>query len=309
MTVLVLAGVLSAAGAASADDTGTLSVTTTPWTKVTVDGESVGNTPVVHHKLDKGKHKVTLVNESMEIKVSMTVKIVDGEETKIAHSFEMETDAGKGTLSVATTPWTKVYVDGKEIGNTPLTNYRLKPGNHTIKLVNKGLGVSETLTVTIKEGAETRINKKLVSKPDTGTLSINAHPWAKVYINGVDMGNTPIIKHKIEPGKHKVKLVNDALGISETFTVKVDKGEDTKISKDLSGKASKGETGTLSVTATPWAVVYIDGKKVGNTPLIKHKLSPGKHKVKPVNEDLGVEKTWTVKILKGEETKLVKKLD
>ena len=307
---LIMLAVLTLAAGAGAEPSGKgkLTVVTTPWTEVEVDGEKVGNTPVMGHTVDAGKHKVTLVNESYSISFSMSVTVKDGEEKKISHSFEIETTKGDGRLNVSTTPWSEVYVDGEFLGNTPIQGHRLEPGKHTIKLVNEGLGVSESLSVTIEDGMDTTITKQLKSKPKTGTLSVTAQPWAKVYVNGVELGNTPIVKHRLEPGKHKVKLVNDELGITKTFSVKIAKGKDTKLVKNLTEKGDKGPTGTLSVTTTPWTTVWVDGKKVGNSPLIKHKLKAGKHTVKLVNKDLDITKVLKVTIKKGENTQIVKNL-
>lgn len=308
--VLFMLAVLGAGAGAGAEPSGKgkLTVVTTPWTRVEVDGEEVGNTPVTGHEVKAGQHQVTLVNESYSISLSMSITVKDGEEKKISHSFEIETTKGDGRLSVTTTPWTEVYVDGEFLGNTPIQGHRLDPGKHTIKLVNEGLGISEKLSVTIEDGMDTTITKQLTSKPKTGTLSVTAHPWAKVFVGGVALGNTPIVKHELEPGKHKVKLVNDKLGITKTFTVKITKGEDTKLVKNLTEKGDKGPTGTLSVTTTPWTAVYVDGKKVGNSPLIKHKLKAGQHTVKLVNKDLEISKVIKVTIKKGKNTKIVEDL-
>ena len=53
---------------------------------------------------------------------------------------------------------------------------------------------------------------------------------------------------------------------------------------------------------------YMDGKKVGSSPLIKHKLKAGKHTVKLVNKDLEIVKILKVTIKKGEHTTIVKDL-
>ncbi|MCC6994426.1 MAG: protein kinase [Deltaproteobacteria bacterium] len=44
-----------------------------------------------------------------------------------------------------------------------------------------------------------------------------------------------------------------------------------------------GPPGTFSIDAEPYATIFIDGKKVGDTPLYKLPLAPGKHKVRAVS--------------------------
>ena len=44
-----------------------------------------------------------------------------------------------------------------------------------------------------------------------------------------------------------------------------------------------GPPGTFSIDSEPYATIYVDGKKVGDTPLYKLPLAPGKHKVRAVS--------------------------
>jgi len=59
---------------------------------------------------------------------------------------------GMGTLRVNTRPWSKVFVDGRLIGNTPQFNIKLKAGSHTVKLVNDQMGLTKRLKVRVKGG-------------------------------------------------------------------------------------------------------------------------------------------------------------
>jgi hypothetical protein len=42
--------------------------------------------------------------------------------------------------------------------------------------------------------------------------------------------------------------------------------------------------GFLSIDATPYATIYVDGKKLGVTPLLNKPLPPGRHKLRAVTE-------------------------
>jgi len=44
-----------------------------------------------------------------------------------------------------------------------------------------------------------------------------------------------------------------------------------------------GAPGTFSIDSEPYATIYVDGKKVGDTPLYKLPLAPGKHKVRAIS--------------------------
>ncbi len=48
--------------------------------------------------------------------------------------------------------------------------------------------------------------------------------------------------------------------------------------------SEKGPPGFITIDSTPvYAVIYIDGKKYGETPLVNLKLAPGKHSVRAVS--------------------------
>jgi hypothetical protein len=61
-------------------------------------------------------------------------------------------EAGKGTLRINSRPWSKIYVDGRLVGNTPQMGIMLGAGRHTVTLVNPDFGLRKVLTVTIKRG-------------------------------------------------------------------------------------------------------------------------------------------------------------
>ncbi len=59
--------------------------------------------------------------------------------------------------------------------------------------------------------------------------------------------------------------------------------------------------GTLSVNTDPWSVVYVDGAKVGNTPLMRHRLPVGRHTVKLINPKLKLSRQRPVMIRKDQD--------
>jgi hypothetical protein len=60
--------------------------------------------------------------------------------------------AKTGTLQINSRPWADVYVDDRPVGHTPQMGLQLSPGHHTIKLTNPTMGMSKTLSVTIRAG-------------------------------------------------------------------------------------------------------------------------------------------------------------
>ncbi|MFI5306881.1 MAG: PEGA domain-containing protein [Polyangiales bacterium] len=60
-----------------------------------------------------------------------------------------------------------------------------------------------------------------------GTLRINARPWAQVFVDGLMVGNTPLLNLPIAAGHHRVKLVNPQLGMKKTLSIDVRAGSVT----------------------------------------------------------------------------------
>jgi len=73
-------------------------------------------------------------------------------------------------------------------------------------------------------------------------------------------------------GRHDVELVNDTLGYRVTRTIQVPPGKVASITVEF-------PQGVMNVNASPWAEVYVDGKKVGDTPIGNLPISIGPHEV------------------------------
>jgi hypothetical protein len=63
---------------------------------------------------------------------------------------------GYGRLDLNSSPFAKVYVDGRLVGETPLQGIRLRAGHHVVKLVNHQRKLSARLTVHVHAGRTTR---------------------------------------------------------------------------------------------------------------------------------------------------------
>ena len=113
-----------------------------------------------------------------------------------------------------------------------------------------------------------------------GYLKISASPWAKVIVDGEDKGNTPLAQPlKLPSGNHRVVFKNpDFLDT----TLEVNIAKDQTVDKVVTLVALP--SAYFKVTASPWADVYIDGKKIATTPIATPlQVKPGEHRVKLVN--------------------------
>lgn len=57
-----------------------------------------------------------------------------------------------GTLRINSRPWALLFIDGKYAGNTPQLRLRLRPGEHSVRLVNTEFGMSRVFTVELGAG-------------------------------------------------------------------------------------------------------------------------------------------------------------
>src|SRR4051812_22939130 len=75
-----------------------------------------------------------------------------------------------GFLSVDTTPWTEVTVDGERVGTTPLFRVRLAAGEHVVQFVNEQAGVADEERVVVEERHVHKL--KLLLQVDAQTQSV-----------------------------------------------------------------------------------------------------------------------------------------
>ncbi len=78
-----------------------------------------------------------------------------------------------------------------------------------------------------------------------------------------------------------------------------------RVSAAAPSATASGATGTLRVSARPWAIVTIDGKVIGNTPQMNLTLPEGSHRVQLSNPEFNVEKVVTVSIRAGKTETLI----
>jgi hypothetical protein len=68
-------------------------------------------------------------------------------------------------LTVDSDPWGVLYVDGVEIGLTPVTNHRLSSGTHRLRIVQKGY---QTITEAVVVKSTAPISRRYRLQPSRG---------------------------------------------------------------------------------------------------------------------------------------------
>ena len=73
-------------------------------------------------------------------------------------------------------------------------------------------------------------------------------------------------------GRHELELVNQPLAFRATRVVQVPPGKVATLPIEL-------PNGVINLNATPWAEVWIDGNRVGETPIGNLTISIGPHEI------------------------------
>jgi hypothetical protein len=188
-----------------------------------------------------------------------------------------------GQIEVRSTPpGAAVTIAGSRRGVTPIVISDLPPGRHTVQIAD-GQGGTITRTINVEAGLTANLNVAIETAPPppaTGTLAITAPAAVDIFENGRLLGNSQNGRLTLPVGAHQLEIVNQALGYRITRTVQVSGANNATIALEF-------PKGTLALNAIPWAEVFVDGEKVGDTPIGNLPVSLGTHEVVFRNPELG----------------------
>ena len=116
---------------------GWLVIQTNPWADVYIDAKRIGATPgllpLVH---EEGLVRLTFDNPGFP-PIPLETRISAAETTRV----EVELVDHVASLTVAASPWAKVYIDESPVGETPITRtLYLSPGSHMVRFIHPDFG-------------------------------------------------------------------------------------------------------------------------------------------------------------------------
>jgi hypothetical protein len=277
---LVIAGVAAAATwqyqrRVATPQPGSLTIqTTTPGLEVVVAGTVMGRTPLTVN-LTPGSYKVQVGSgqQQRDIDVTLAAGVTVQHFLDIAPSTPAVTSATLGSLQVQTdVPAMSVVVDGVDRGQSPLIISDLAPGEHQVVVRADGRTIRRT--VSVKAGETFSLVLSSLTPPATqpGWLAITAPVVMQLRENGQLIGTTEAEKLMIAAGDHDIEIVNEALGFNASQRITVAPGKVATMSVEL-------PQGTLSINALPWAEVWLDGERIGETPIANLNVRLGQREV------------------------------
>ncbi|HWW88781.1 MAG TPA: PEGA domain-containing protein [Vicinamibacterales bacterium] len=133
--------------------------------------------------------------------------------------------AAPGWVSIPISIQVQVFENGRFVGTNDANQIPLAAGRHELELVNEFLHYRGLQRVEVSSGKTVTLRVAL----PTGTLNLNAAPWAEVTIDGQSVGQTPLGNLQVPIGPHQMVFRHPELG-EETRSIVVGAGSSTRVS-------------------------------------------------------------------------------
>lgn len=272
-------------------DAGSVSITSVPaGAQVIVDGTARGLTPLTF-TVAPGPHNVELRGSGEPRTIPITVAAGQ----QVSQYVELaKAVASVGRLNVRSEPTgATVSVDGVERGKAPLVVETLTPGEHAVVLQSDLATVKQTVQIEAGQTASLVVPLAVTEgAPVSGWVTVSAPAEVQLFENKRLLGTSQSDRIMVSAGRHEIELVNDALGYRVTRTVQVPAGKVTAV-------ALNWPTGNIALNAQPWAEVFVDDKRVGETPIGNLALPVGAHEIIFRHPDLGEQRQAVTVSLKA----------
>ena len=201
---------------------------------------------------------------------------------RLSENVDLPSAAHKsGQLEVTSDPrGARVSLDGSSVGVTPLTIQNVSAARHLIVVAQGETVVNRSVEVGSGATASVFVALAARGRESAGWFALEAPVELRILENGQVLGLSGGAPLMLPAGRHQFELVNDSFEMHVTKTLTIDPGKSTRLSVPL-------PNGTLSVNASPWAEVLIDGKSIGTTPLGSIPVAVGSHELVARHPQLG----------------------
>jgi hypothetical protein len=193
-----------------------------------------------------------------------------------------------GSLSVVSDPpGSTVVVDGTTRGQTPLTIRELAAGRHDV-LVRGATTYQRSVEVETGATASLVVGGPAAAAPSWGWITLRTPFTVQVLEAGRVVGTSEIDRILLSPGNHELDFVSDVFGFRQSSKVTITAGRGDVASLTIPRVP-------MNINALPWAEVFIDGTRVGDTPLANVMQPIGDHQLVFRHPQLG-EKRQTARL-------------
>jgi hypothetical protein len=205
------------------------------FTRVSVDGDDhwsyTWHTGSIGGRLDEGTYTIWVVsgpNDRSRLAWAdyRTLSVTLGKPY-----VSVDTPAQPGGMNLQSVPdGASLMVNGEYRGKTPLKISGLSPGNYAVTFSR--FGFREVATqVTVDPGTIAEVNATL--QPETGTLVVNSTPpGARVLLDGINAGLSPVLLENISADHHTVSLEKDGY-TAAVREVRIDAGQVSPVEVSL----------------------------------------------------------------------------
>ncbi len=269
---------------------------TPPGAEVIIDTLPRGTTPLTL-AVAAGEHVLLLRHGAVTRALPLVVKAG----TESAHYIDMPISAtstidAPGRLDITSDPpGASVSVDGVKRGVTPLVLPSVPPGVRTV-VISSGSS-SVTRTVRVGAGATASVVASLTpAGASAGWLSIVSPIELQILEGGQIIGTTATGRIMLPVGPHELELVSEPFQFRAPLAVQIAAGT-------VSAPAVALPNGSLSINASPWAEVLVNGRAVGTTPLADLAIPIGRHEITWRHPQFG-ERKQTVTVTAGTPVRL-----
>lgn len=195
-----------------------------------VDNERVGQLPLTTGDLKSGVHQVKII-KNMYKTYEQQVTVRDNETTEVA----VEMIPNFATVTLTTDEDSEIWVDGEMRGKGQWGG-PLEIGSYTVE-VKKASHRTVSEILSINTVGERTIQLKSPTPIHT-SLEISSTPLrAKVYIDGVEVGETPLLKNDVLVGQRRITLEKDGY-VTENRMVEVKDAIGNSVSVEMKKKAA-----------------------------------------------------------------------
>ena len=175
--------------------------------RVTVDGVPHGTSPVTVAQLAPGEHVVQVESDLGLVKQTVTIEA--GTTASLVVPLGSPDGATvSGWIALSAPAEVQVFENKQLLGSSRSDRIMVSVGRHEIELVNDTLGYRSTRTVQVSRGKVTSIRAEFPK----GAIALNAIPWADVWVDGEQAGETPIGNLPLTLGPHDVVFRHPELG-------------------------------------------------------------------------------------------------